>query len=204
VDRAHLRKHAQRVDEAAGVELLAGRRHELDERLPGAASFAHDEVPKMAALVLLGVGHEPVGARPLADGVADRVAEVRRQPALLDLEHFVPAARFVEAERRPVLQLRERVLELVAVVEDVVRGHDRLERQLRDAADAAQRVGDLRRLRLHLCLVGEILEPTAAAGGVVRARRVDALRARVQHLRRKRLGVTALHLRHARADRVAR
>ena len=45
-------------------------------------------------------GREPLLARPVAHGVADRVAEIGRQPALLDLEHLVPAARPVEAERR--------------------------------------------------------------------------------------------------------
>ena len=51
-------------------------------------------------LLLLVVGLEPLGARPLADGLADRVAEVGREPAALDVEHLVPAAGPVEAERR--------------------------------------------------------------------------------------------------------
>ena len=45
-------------------------------------------------------GLEQLLARPLAHGVADRVAEVGREPALLDVEHLVPAAGAVEAERR--------------------------------------------------------------------------------------------------------
>ena len=59
-------------------------------------------------------------------------------------------------------------------------------------------------LRRELRLVGEILEAAAAAGRVVRARRLDPLRARLEHLGRDRLGVAALHLRHARAHGVAR
>ena len=66
-------------------------------------------------------------------------------------------------------------------------------------ADPRQRVAHLRLLRRDLRLVGEILEAAAAAGRVVRARRLDALRRRLEHLGRERLGVAALHLRHARA-----
>src|SRR5581483_12238223 len=131
-------------------------------------------------------------------------AEVGRQPAALDLEHLVPAARLVKAERRPRRRLRERVLHLVAVVEGVVGGDDRLERRLRDPADAAERVVHLRRLRLDLRRVGEALEAAAAAGGIVGAGRVDAIRPGREHVGRERLGVAALHLRHAGADAVAR
>src|SRR5262245_35814883 len=110
----------------------------------------------------------------------------------------------MEAERRSVLGLGERVLELVAVVERVVGRQDRLERRLGDAADAAQSIGDLGRLRLDLRLVREVLEAAAPAGRIVGARRIDALGPRLQHLGRERLGVAALHLRHARAHGVAR
>ena len=103
----------------------------------------------------------------------------------------------------PVGRLRERVLELVAVVEDRLRRDDLLERRLVDPAEAAQRVLDLALLLLELRLVREILEAAAAAGGVVRARRLDALRARREDVDRERLRVVPLHLRHACAHAVA-
>ena len=81
---------------------------------------------------------------------------------------------------------------------------DRLERRLGDAAEPLQRVAHLRLLRLDLRLVGEILEAAAAAGGEVGARRLDPVRRRLEHVDGERLGVAALHLRHARADAVAR
>ena len=43
-----------------------------------------------------------------------------------------------------------------------------------------------------------------AAGRVVRARRLDALRRPVEHLGHERLGEAALHLRHASAHTIAR
>src|SRR5439155_21996369 len=105
----------------------------------------------------------------------------------LDLEHLVPPPRLVEADRRPVLELREGVLELVAVVEDLLGGEDRLEGRRVDPADPAEGVVDLRLLRSDLRLVREILEAAAAARGIVRARRVDPLRPRLEHLRDQRL-----------------
>ena len=132
--------------------------------------------------VRLRVRLEPFLARPVAHAVADRVAEIGRQPAALDLEHLVPAPRLVKAERRPVRCLRERVLELVAVVEDRLGGNDLLERRLGDPSEPAQRVLHLPLLLLELRLVREILEAAAAARGIVRARRLDALRPRREHV----------------------
>ena len=79
--------------------------HELDERLPRVPALAHDEVAEVARRLLgrLVVGVEPLLPRPLAEAVPDRVPEVAREPALLDLEHLVPAPGLVEAKRRPVL-----------------------------------------------------------------------------------------------------
>ena len=205
VDRAHLGEAAQDVDEVAGLELLAGRGHELDERLARVAALADDEVAEIAAPVGLRVRLEPLLARPVADGVADPVAELVGEPAALDLEHLVPAAGPVEAERRTLGRRGERVLELVAVVEDLrLARKDRLERRLGDAREPLQRVAHLHLLLLELRLVGEILEAAAAARGEVRARRVDALGPRPQDLGRERLRVAALDLRDPRADAVAR
>src|SRR5205085_8451950 len=98
VDRAHLREPAQRLDEVVAVEALPGRRDELDERLARVAPLADDEVAQVADLFRLVVGVEPLLARPLANRVAEGVAEIRCQPALLDLEHLVPAPGLVEVE----------------------------------------------------------------------------------------------------------
>ena len=196
-------KRAQRGDEALDVE-LAGRRHELDERLARVPALAHDEVAQVAGVLGLVVGLEPLGARPVARRVADRVPEVGRQPAALDVEHLVPAPGAVEAERRPLRRLCERVLELVPVVEDGLGGHDRLERRIVEPADPAQRVLDLVGLRRELRLVVEILEAAAAAIRVVLARRLDARRALLDDLDGQRLGVVSLHPRHSRAHGVAR
>src|SRR5262249_62342779 len=72
---------------------------------------------------------EPLRPRPFAHAIPNGVAELGRQPALLDLEHLVPPACLVKADRRPVLELREGVFELVPVVEDLLRGDDRLDRR---------------------------------------------------------------------------
>src|SRR5207249_9196239 len=102
----------------------------------GVAPLAHDEVAEVAAAVGLRVGPESLLARPVAHGVADPVPELGRQPAALDLQHLVPAAGAVEAERRPLRRRRERVLLLVAVVEDLrLALEDLLQRRLRDPAE---------------------------------------------------------------------
>src|SRR5439155_12448510 len=142
-------------------------------------------------------------AGPVAHRVADAVAEVGREPAALELEHRVPAPGNVQPERRPFVGLRERVLHLVAVVEDLRGADDRLERRVCDAGDARQRVTDPRVLRRELRLVGEILEAAAAAGRVVPTRVLDADGPRFDHFRGDRLRVTALYLRDPRAHLVA-
>src|SRR5207244_11005968 len=108
------------------------------------AALADDQVAEVAAAVGLRVRGEALLARPVADRVADPVAGVGRQPAALDLEHLVPAAGPVEAERRAVGRGRERVLLLVAVVEDLrLAGEDLLHRRVHEAADPAKRLDDL-------------------------------------------------------------
>ena len=204
MDRAHLRQLGQHLDQALAVEALAGGGDELHERLAGVPALAHDEMAEVALLRGLVEGDEPLLARPGAHAVADRVAEVGREPAAVDLEHLVPPPRAVEAERRAVLGLRERVLELVAVAELLDGGDDLLERRVGEPGEALQRVADPLLLRGELRRVGEILEAAAAAGREVGARRDDALGPRRQDVGDDRLGVAALHLRHARANRVAR
>ena len=202
---AHLRELAHDVDEVAVLELLARRGHELHERLAGVAALANDEMPQIPGAVGLRVRLEPFLARPVAHRVAKVVAEVGREPALLEVEHLVPAAGPVQAERGAVGRLRERVLHLVAVVEDLgLARDDLLERRLGDARDALERVAHLRLLLRELRAVLEILEAAAAALGEVRARRLDALRPRPHDLGGERLCVRALHLRHARAHAIAR
>ncbi len=185
------------------VEPLPRRRDELDEDLARVAGLANDEMAQVAAAPALVVSLEPLLPGPLSSAVADRVAELGRQPAALDLEHTVPPAGGVKAQRRPLLELRERVLQLVAVPEDLRRRHDRLRPELRQARDAPQRVGDLGLLLLELRLVREVLEAAASARGVVRAGRLHPLRPGRQDLGRERLRVVALDLRDAGADGVA-
>ena len=203
MDRAYLGEVAQHLDELVAVEALAGGGDELDEHLACVAALANDEMPQVARLVGLVVRLEPLGSSPLADRVPNRVAEVGRQPAFLDLEHLVPAACSVEAKRGPVGRGRERVLQLVAVEEPRLGRQDRLERWLGDPTDPPERVAHLLLLRLELCVVGKVLEAAAAASRVVRAGGLDAFRARLDDLDGKRLRVTALDLRNACTHRVA-
>ncbi len=186
VDRAHLRERRQHLDQPLAVEPLAFVCHELNQRLARVQALAHDQVAEVALALGLVVGLEPLLARPVAHRVPDPVAEVGREPALLDPEHLVPAAGAVQAELRPVRAGRERVLHLVAVAEDLLRRDDRLDRRLDDPGDPAQRVHDPRRLRLDLRLVGEVLEAAAAAGGKVLAGRLDPLPARLRRARSRR------------------
>ena len=161
-------------------------------------------MPEIAASVGLRVRLEPLLSRPGANSVADAVPELVGQPAALDLEHLVPAPGPMEAERRAFRRRGERVLELVAVVEDLrLAREDRLERRLGDAREPLQRVAHLHLLLRELRLVREILEAAAAAGGKVSARRLDALGPRPEHLGRERLGMAALDLRDPRAHAVA-
>ena len=201
---AHLRKGIQGLDEAL-LGQVAWRRHNDDEGLAGVAPFADDKVAEVALLRLLVVGREGLLVRPRLDGIADRVTEVGREPAALDVEHLVPAPGLVEAECDPAaVVLLEGVLELVPVAEDGLGREERLEREALEATDPGKRVRDLRLLCLDLRLVGEILEATTAASGVVRAWRLDARRACLDDLERRRLGVVSFHLRHPGTNRVSR
>ena len=135
VHGAHLRELADDVDEVAVLEALARPSHELHERLAGVAPFANDEVAQIAGAVGLRVRREPFLAPPVANRIAEVVAEVGGEPALLELEHLIPAAGPVQAERRTGRRLRERVLHLVAVVEDLGLDDRSPERRLGDARD---------------------------------------------------------------------
>src|SRR6266516_7032499 len=101
MDRAHFGKRTQQLDEALAFEALSDGRDELDEHLPRVAPFADYEMAQIAGLVLLRIGVEPLLASPRLHDTANRVAEIGREPALVDLEHFVPAARLVEAQCGP-------------------------------------------------------------------------------------------------------
>ena len=79
------------------------------------------------------VGLELLLARPGLNRVADRISEVGRQQADVEREHLVPAPGAVEAERRAVRRLRERVLELVAVAVLRLGRDDRLHGRVDDA-----------------------------------------------------------------------
>ena len=133
-------------------------------------------------------GLEPLLARPVAHRVADPVAELGRQPAALDRRAPRPSGRRGAGRARASVRAgRERVLHLVAVVERLL-GARRSARAAGSAMPAIRRSESLdpRLLRRRLRVVGEILEAAAAAGREVLARRLDPLRARLDHLDRAR------------------
>ena len=102
VDRAHLGEARERLDQEVRVEALARCGDEHDEHLAGVPALADDEVAEVAGLRVLVVRLEPLGARPRLDRLADRVPDVGREQALLDVDHLVPAAGAVEAEDEAV------------------------------------------------------------------------------------------------------
>ena len=143
VDRADLREAPEDVDEVAGLEALARRGDEHDERLAGVSPLAEDEVSEVALARRLVVRLELLLARPASHGLADGVPEVGRQQARVDPDDLVPAAGAMESEVDPVLPRRERVLELVAVVVERRRRHDRLDVRVGDPPDPHERVANL-------------------------------------------------------------
>src|SRR4029453_8911009 len=171
---------------------LAGRGHEQDEHLTGVPAFPKDEGAQVAGPPGLVVRAQTRLAGPLPYGEPDRIAEIRREPAAFDAEDFVPAAGLVKAERRAVRSLRERVLELVPVMEDRLGRKNLLEGGVRDPGDPHEWVADLVRFRLELRRISEILEPAAAALRVVLARRIDPKRARLEHVDGEGLSVPPL------------
>ena len=203
IERTSGKARSASISAVGALEVARGG-DEHDQRLAGVPALADDQMTEIALLALLVEGRQALGPRPGLHRLADPVAEVGRQPAALDVEHLVPAARAVEAEaERAVLERRERVLELVAIVEDG-RGRDRgLELDL-EPPDARERVGDLVSLGVELRLVGEVLEATAPALGVVLTGRLDARCPGLDDGDRDRLRVALLHLRHPRAHDVSR
>ena len=161
-------------------------------------------MPEVSAARGLVVRLEPLLPGPVAHGEPDRVAEVRRQQALLDPDHLVPTPGAVEPEVDTVVARREGILELVAVAVLGRRRHDRLERRLAEATDADERVAHLALLLGDLHVVGEILKAAAPADSEVPARRVDARRAAPDELRDDAFREAALHLRDPRSYVVAR
>ena len=99
---------AQWIERTSGKRVGVSIRKSASKRSPGAVTqhqhlagvpaLPHHEVPQVAGLRLLVVRLEALGPRPLLDGLPNRVAHVRREEALLDVDHLVPAARAVEAE----------------------------------------------------------------------------------------------------------
>ena len=139
---------------------------------------------QVAALRLLVVRGEALRARPGAGRLADRVPEVGREPAALQVEHLVPASGTVQTEPGADRRVGERVLELVAVVEDRLGRERRLQLDVTQPADPGERVGHLPAFRLELRLVREILVAAAAARREVDARRIDPRRAGLENLDR--------------------
>jgi hypothetical protein len=203
MDGSHLREAPEHLDEVAGLEALAGSGDEHDQRLTRVPTFTDDEVTEVARPGLLVVCVQPLLARPVADREADGVAEIRRQEALLDADHLVPAACAVESQVDAVVAGRKRVFELVPVVVLRRRGHDRLERRIGEAADPDERIAHLPLLLGELRLVGEVLEAAAAARAEMAARGLDARSTRLDELRDDALREPALDLRDPGTDRVA-
>ena len=161
---------------------------------------------EVAGLRVLVVRLEALDARPLLDRLANRVADIGRQQALLDVDHLVPAAGPMEAEHEvgAVRAVRERVLELVAVAILGPRGNDRVDGRIDEPPETRERVADLRLLRLDLARVGEVLEPAAAADTEMPTRRVDPIGTGLEHGCLDRLGESTLDLRRASAHEIAR
>ena len=99
-----------------------------------------------------------------------------------------------------LLVLAERVLELVAVAEELLGRHDRLDGRGLEASDPLERVAYLRLLLLELALVGQHLPGRAR----MRRHRLDAVRARLDQLDQLGLGPGALRLPDPSAHAVAR
>ena len=109
----------------------------------------------------------------------------------------------MEAEHGPIHSRRERVLELVAVVELRLGGHGLFERRLRHPPEAHERVAHLSRLLLELDVVRKVLEAAAPARRKVITRRFDTLGAGHDDLHSQRLGMAPPHLRHSRSHDVS-
>ena len=185
------------------LERGARRGHEDAEQLAGAHALADDEVAQVSGGDGLVVGVMPGGARPRDEHLSHRVPCVAREQADLERDDLLPAAGAVKAERGPLGRHRPGVLELVAIAELRDRGHDRLDRELAEAADPLDRIDHLALLVPELEVVGEILPATATAGAEVRARRLDASRPGLEPLDRDGLAVPALDLGDASPHEVA-
>ena len=125
VDRPHLGELAQHVDEAAACRTSRRARSRAGRAPARCCALAHDEMPEVARCCSAwsyATSRSPRAHSRTALRIALPSSVVSQQSSIS--KHLVPATRLVEAERRPVLELRERVLELVAVVEDLVRRQD--------------------------------------------------------------------------------
>ncbi len=84
--------------------------------------------------------------------------------AVVDVDDAAPVASGVKAEDGLAVGVAPRVLELVAVAPLGRGGDDRLGLEAVEAAEAAERLVDLRGLQLELALVGESLPRGAGTG----------------------------------------
>jgi len=151
------------------------------------------------------VGVDRFLARPLAHLVAGRVASLRGELAIIDVDDQVPASAGMEAECRPALARPEGVFELVTVAPLLQRRLDLLQLEAVEAADPAQRLVDLPALLDQLLLVGEALPWRPRAGlALVQAAIGDAAGAGAQQLDRPRLGEPLLRFGDLGPHQVAR
>ena len=169
------------VDRRLGEAGRGGDQAGLD--LAGSPPLPDHQVAKDAALVPPVMGGDSLAARPVADLVASLVVGDRRELAVLGVDHVPPAAAAMEAEDELSIVLPERVLELVPVAPLLDGRDDRLELELVEAAEPAQRLVDLARLLLQLSLIGQALPRRAGAGlALVGAAIRDPVRARADEL----------------------
>ena len=168
-ERVGGRRRGQLVD----AELGARARDDARLHLPGAAPLAHDEVAEQAGLDSRSHAVRPSSRHQAltASRTSSMRSEARMSCSTSSIRSQRPGA--VEAEHElALLVLAERVLELVAVAELLHGGHDRLDRRALEAADALERVADLRLLLLELALVRAApatARPGAAPRGSMRS-----------------------------------
>ena len=187
-----------------GLRDLGGRGDQAALQLPGAATFADDQVAQHAGAGAAVVRRHPGGLSPGADLVAAGVVGLGCQQAVVGVHDLVPAPPCVEPQDQLALALAERVLELVAIAPALQRRLDRRQLEAVQASEAAQRVVDLLLLDAQLLLVGEPLPWGAGARlAAVVAAVGDAVGAGAQQLHGPRLGVVALALRDRGEDPVA-
>ncbi len=167
------------------------RRHEHEQHVARALRVPDNQVAQLALVEALVVAGESRTARPALHGVLGRIRWRGDQEAAIDLEHLVPASGTMEAERRPLLRLRKRQLDLIAVLEIFLGADDRLDRHVGQVCDARNGVAHELLFLLELRGVCERLPAAPTAGTNVWARRLDTIGTRCEQFNNISLAVLA-------------